>query len=209
MWALLAAFPGAAAAEDAVTWLRDMLHFPTDIVVITPWSAPTGEVFATDPLTLWDTEGTPIAAPTTPAEIIGLTWPTGERRGGAMMLVWSNEQVVCGEENVAVIGVDTGLAAFLTPADVAALDVYRQDYDGNLYDGPLADQIDTRYPGPFLTDLPGNIRFPISGSGWGDGGYPVSALLDAWGNMVALYAQFITAEGRDWAYPPPCATQTS
>lgn len=207
--ALFALVPMPVLAQDAVTWVRDVLYYPTNVVVLSPWSAPTGEVFATDPLTLWGTEGDPIAVPRTPAEAIGLTWITGEQRGGALMLVWSNEPVVCGEEYVGVIGVDTGLAAFMTPADVAALHRYGLSYDGNLYAGPLADQIDSLYPGPFLTDLPRDLRFPISGSGWGDGGYPVSSLFDAQGNMVALYAQFITAEGRDWGLPPPCADAAS
>lgn len=192
-----------------MTWLRDGLYYPTHVVDAGDWSAPGGQIFATDPLTLWATEGDPIAVPTTPAEVIGLIWIDGDRRTGALQLVWSNESVVCGTEYVAVIGVDTGLAAFITPAEVAALHRYGLSYDGNLYDGPLADQIDQIYPGPFLTDLPHDLRFPISGSGWGDGGYPVSALYDANGNMVSLYAQFIAAEGREWTLPPPCANAQS
>ena len=145
--------------------------------------------------------------PDTPATVLGFYPLDSPGRTGLMALIWSDDPVVCGED-VATIGVDAGLAAFLAPPDLRVLESYRDEW-GDLYAGPYAEQIDTSYPGPTLIDLPGASGFPLSGSGWGDGGYPVATLKDASGRVTALYAQFITAEGADWLLPSPCVDSTS
>ncbi len=208
--ALLAALPLPLAAQDAISWLQAGLALDgLETVTAGKWHPEGGAIHATDPLTLWQTgpDAPLLAVPDAPARIVGLIHSevygdAVDRRGAALVLVWSHATVQCGVD-LSTIGVDTGLAGFLTPADVAALDAYGQAHR-DLYDGPYAEQIDSLYPGPFLADLPGGLSFPVSGSGWGDGSYPVASLYDADGNMVALYAQFITAEGRDWTLPPPC-----
>lgn len=198
---------GTAEPQTALDWLRAGAGFETRPHDGGTWAAEGGEIYATDPLTLWNRREAPLRVPETPARVVGLQ-ETTEGRTAFMALIWSNAPVVCGKE-LSVIGVDTGLAGFLTPADLAALDDYGKPYQGELYVGTYADQLDAQYPTvPFLVELPGGARFPVAGSGWGDGGYPVASLHDAQGRMVALYAQFITGD-KGWLDPPPCPAQNS
>lgn len=165
------------------------------------WHPHGGQLYATDPLTLSQTEGATLAVPDRPARLIGLL-EREHGRAALMALIWSNADVVCGED-LTTIGVSTGLAGFLTPADVRALDAYADPSFGT-YHGTYAEQLEAAIPTiPFIARLPSGASFPVSGSGLGDGGYPVASLYDAEGNMVALYTQFI-GDG-DWLLPPPCA----
>ena len=209
--AILAAFgPAGAALADtgAVDWLRQHLDFATHLHDGGVWRERGGAVLAVDPLTLYGAEDDPIAVPRQPARILGIRETNGtDPRTAFLVLLWSDKPVVCGED-LTTIGVDTGLAAFLAPDDVAALDSYGQAYGGDLYAGPYADAIDAAYPGPFLAQLPDGTAFPLSGSAWGDGGYPAASLRAEDGSMVALYAQFIT-DGTGWALPPACPPTTS
>lgn len=210
----LALVLGAApvAAEDAVTWLQDGIGIETRIVEAGTWHPVGGQLHATDPLTLFQTAPhvSPLAVPDAPAAVIGLHHDAvfgdvTEPRNAALVLVWSDAPVICGED-LATIAVDSGLAAFITPDEVDALHWYEDRYGPSyvrVVPGPLQRQIETASPGPFITDVPRDLHFPISGAGWGDGAYPVVSLLDAEGNMVALYTQFIT-DGENWFMPPPC-----
>ncbi len=201
--ALVATVSPALADPGAVDWLRGNLNIPTHLHDGGVWEETGGAVLAVDPLTLFGADAGPIAVPRQPARIVGIRETNGtDPRTAFLVLVWSDAPVVCGED-LATIGVDTGLAAFLAPRDVAALNAYGAAYGGDLYAGPFAADIDKRYPGPYLAQLPDGTAFPLSGSGWGDGGYPVASLQSADGNMVALYAQFIT-DGADWLLPAPC-----
>ncbi len=174
----------------------------TDLHVSDMWHPRGGAIYATDALILWQAEGEPIRVPDAPARVIGLL-ETEQGRTAIFALIWSNAPVACGED-LRTIGVDTGTAAFLTPSDARALDAYADPSLGP-YHGTYAEQLDAAIPTiPFIAQLPGGARFPATGSGWGDGGYPVASLYDADGNMVALYAQFIGGSD-DWLLPPPCA----
>lgn len=197
--ALLAGLTAPAAGQDAVTWLRDNIGLPTNLHSIETWHPRGGEIYATDPLTLFQTEGATFTVPDAPARLIGLLERT-QGRAAIMALIWSDAPVACGED-LATISVDTGLASFITPADLEAYRAFGTLLDTNQIDGTLPTV-------PFVVRLPGGAWFPTSGSGWGDGSYPVASLRDADGTMVALYAQFIT-DGQDWLLPPPCATLTS
>ncbi|MEX3015681.1 DUF4241 domain-containing protein [Gymnodinialimonas hymeniacidonis] len=203
--AVLAAVCGPAQAQDATNWLRQGIGMPTDLHVSDMWRPRGGEIYATDPLTLWQTEGATLSVPDAPARLIGLL-ERDQGRAALMALIWSNADVVCGED-LSTIGVDTGLAGFVTPANVRALDAYAAS-EGDLYAGTYAEQLDDPIPTiPFIARLPSGATFPVSGSGWGDGGYPVASLYDAQGNMVALYAHFIPS-GDEWLLPPPCDAPT-
>lgn len=178
---------------------------PIDVHLSDMWHPRGGEVFATDPLTLWQTGSdiTPLRVPDAPARLVGLL-ERDQGRAAVMALIWSNAEVSCGED-LSTIGVDTGLAGFMTPADVAALDAYA-DPSAGPYHGTYAEQLDAAVPTvPFLPTLPDGTRFPVSGSGWGDGGYPVASLYDADDNMVALYVQFMGG-GENWLLPEPCGS---
>ncbi len=197
-----------AAAQDATSWLAQGINMPSDLHVSGPWHPRGGQIFATDPLTLWQTglDVETITVPDTPARVVGLL-ETEEGRTAVMALIWSDAPVICGDD-LTTIAVDTGLAAFLTPSDVAALDAYAHPSDGP-YHATYAQQLDAVVPTiPFIVALPDGTRFPISGTGWGDGGYPVASLYDADGNMVALYAQFMGG-AEEWHLPTPCTDQTS
>jgi hypothetical protein len=183
------------------------MNMATDLHVADMWHPRGGEIFATDPLTLWQTgsDVETLSVPDAPAQVIGLL-ERDQGRAAAMALIWSDADVACGED-LSTIGVDTGLAGFLTPADVIALDAYAARHR-DLYDGTYAEQLDAAVPTiPFVVTLPDGTRFPVSGSGWGDGGYPVASLYDAAGNMVALYTQFIGGT-EEWLLPQPCANPT-
>ena len=197
--ALFGAWP--VHAQDALSWVQDGLGFTTTRHDAGTWVPAGGKVHATDPLTLWQAGHTPYSVPDKPAKVLGLL-ETEQGRAAAMLLQWSNGPVVCGHD-LGSIGVDTGLAGIMTPADVAALESYGEAFDGDLYAGTYAAQLDSRIPTiPFIVELPDGTRFPVTGSGWGDGGYPVVSLLDAEGKMLALYVQFIT--GGTWHLPPSC-----
>ncbi|WP_146199894.1 hypothetical protein [Roseicyclus mahoneyensis] len=194
---------GPVAAQDAIAWLQEGVGLSTRVMSPGEWTPAGGLVHATDPLTLWQTgpDATLITVPEAPARVIGLI----DREYGRsilMALVWSDAPVVCGED-LGTIGVDTGLAGFLTPADVAALEAYADPSLGT-YHGTYADQLEAEAPTvPLIAELPDGSRFPVSGSGWGDGGYPVASLRDASGAMVAVYAQFDTGTD-DWLLPVSC-----
>lgn len=200
------AVPGHA--QDAVTWLENGLNMPSEVQSPGIWHPVGGEIFATDPLTLWQTGSDieTIRVPDAPARVVGLL-DVAQGRTAAMALIWSNAPVVCGHD-LATIGVDSGLAGFLTPMDVEALDAYAHPTDGP-YHGSYAAQLDAHVPTiPLIATLPDGTRFPVSGSGWGDGGYPVASLVDADGTVVALYTQFMGGT-ENWLLPPPCAEAAS
>ena len=205
---------GPAAAQDAATWLATETSLEVTVTEAGQWHPVGGQIHATDPLTLFQTgpDVPTLAVPDAPAQVLGLHYEhdfgddVTERRTAVIVLIWSDAPVACGADLTSV-AVDTGLASFLTPAQVEALAQYEDRYGPSYVaavPGPFEQQIEAQYPGPFLTDLPGDLSFPVTGSGWGDGAYPVVSLHDADGAMVALYAQFITADGEDWLLPPPC-----
>ncbi|MDX8351031.1 hypothetical protein [Cognatiyoonia sp. IB215182] len=201
---LLGAAP--ASAESALDWLVAR-SVPVSVGEAGTWVTPSGTVLAADPLTLFGIESPISGLPETTATVLGFYPVDSPGRTALMALIWSDAPVVCGED-VSTIGVDTGLAAFLAPSDVPVLLDYMKEWD-TLYAGSYAEQIDTLYPGPMLIDLPGASGFPLSGSGWGDGGYPVATLKDEEGQVTALYTQFITGEDADWLLPTPCEDSTS
>lgn len=178
---------------------------PINLVPSTLWYPQGGQIYATDPLTL-NLSGL-IAVPEAPARVLGfMDQETG--RTAALALLWDTSPVVCGHD-LGTVGVDTGLAAFLTPTDLSALLLYSEAYGDDLYSSPVGAQLDATVPTiPTFVSLPDGTRFPVSGTGWGDGGYPVASLHDADGTMVALYAQFMGGT-EDWLLPTPCTDQTS
>ncbi|WP_373636719.1 hypothetical protein [Yoonia sp. BS5-3] len=195
-----------ANAESALEWLTTR-SAPAIVAEAGTWTTPSGIAYAIDPLTLFGGDNPIADLPQTAATIVGFHPLDVTDRVSLMALIWSDQPVLCGDD-VATIGVDTGLAAFVGPSDLPVLENYGAQWE-TLYAGPYAEQIDAFYPGPILIDLPGASGFPLSGSGWGDGGYPVATLKDAEGRVTALYTQFITAEGEDWLLPSPCADGTS
>ncbi|MEJ6395167.1 hypothetical protein V8J82_18030 [Gymnodinialimonas sp. 2305UL16-5] len=198
----LIAVPGIALSETAHGWISSGLGMEVRAVRVAGWHPVGGQLYATDAITLWQAEGPGLTIPDQEAGVTGyIDAETG--RTAALALIWSADPVACGED-LASAGIDTGTFAFLTPADAAALDAYADPSMGT-YHGTYADQLDATVPTiPFMATLPDGTTFPATGSGWGDGGYPVASLIDAEGDTVALYVQFMGGD-EDWLLPPPCA----
>ena len=97
----------------------------------------------------------------------------------------------------------------MAPEDVADLRGHLTEYGQDDLALPLTRLVERAFPGPVLVDLVDRAErdggFAVMSSGWGDGGYPVSALQDADRNMIALFVQFIRAEGDDWIAPSDCS----
>lgn len=188
-----------AMAQDALSWMRAQTPPGSTLTNAGSWAAPTGRLYATDPLTLGQTS-TALNVPTTTAQVLGLVEPD-QGRTASLALVWSDAPIVCGDD-LGWIGVDSGLAGFLTPKAVAAVEKIARIH-GNSYAGDYAEQLETKTPTPAtIIDLPG-ARFPVAGSGWGDGGYPVIALYGAEHDIIALITIFIP-KGDAWPLPPSC-----
>ena len=209
------AMASPAMGEDALHWIETGTALEMREVAAGHWHPVGGRIHATDPVTRFQAgpDIATLSVPDAPARVMGFNTDLvlgGHQMGNRtafLALVWSDAPVACGEQ-LWTMAVDTGLAGFMTPQNVVDLYDY-EDFYGELYvsvvPSALQRQIDAAYPGPIVTDVPRrDLRFPISGAGWGDGAYPVVGLYDAGGAMVALYVQFIPAEDEDWLLPPPC-----
>ncbi|MEX3015682.1 hypothetical protein [Gymnodinialimonas hymeniacidonis] len=190
----------APLAKNALAWLQDGIAMPTTLYEAGTWRVPGGVIFPTDPLGLWQAFEEPgIRVPTDAARIVGLLEESQDRTA-ILAFIWSHAPVFGGDD-VCTIASVCGLAGFLTPEDVDAVQTYG-DPEGTPYHGMYKDQLDAKLPTPpTLVSLPAGNRFPISGSGWGNGKYPVASLTDADGTMLALYTQFIGG-GENWLLPP-------
>jgi hypothetical protein len=123
----------------------------------------------------------------------------------AIVLALSDAAPVCGA-SLGAFGVDTGLAALANLTDVKMLDAYGRVLASTGSDTytALEMQLPLEDPARFVT-LPGGTRFPVSRSGYGDGGYEFFRLNDAQARPVALYVDFIGDRKGEWIDPPPCA----
>lgn len=123
----------------------------------------------------------------------------------AIVLSLSGGTPVCGT-SLGSFGVDTGLAALANQTDLKMLDAYGRILDSTGSDTftALEMQLPLEDAARFVT-LPDGTRFPVSRSGYGDGGYEFFRLNDAQARPVALYVDFIGDHNGDWIDPPPCA----
>lgn len=140
--ATLAAPP--ASCEDALTWLQGGIGIETTLHRGGTWTPTGGIVHATDVLTLRQARRDPLTVPERPADLLGLL-ETEQGRTAAMLLQWSGGDVACGVD-LGTVGIDTGLAGFLTVENVTALERYGRAHGGHLYVGPYAEQLDRAMP---------------------------------------------------------------
>ena len=211
--AAIMAVPGAGGADQVTDWLIATGAEPRALHEIALFTPDTPQILGADPLTFGpDYPFDFLAVPPGPARVVALREPTDGRVALAAM-IFADGAPSCGAEDGA-IWVDSGTAAFLTPATAARLDALARDYDQrekNLYDDYFAapDQMGDSVFARMLT-LPDGTAFPGFASGWGDGAYPVIRLYDAEGRMLALYADFIGSDVLDgYILPPPCPAPTS
>ena len=162
-------------------------------------------VVAFDPLTGFATPPAP-DLPATEAQVyIVMAHQDGFDDPAAIVLALSDAAPVCGA-SLGSFGVDTGLAALTNLTDAKMLDAYGRVLASTGSDTytALEMQLPLEDPARFVT-LPGGTRFPVSRSGYGDGGYEFFRLNDAQARPVALYVDFIGDRKGEWIDPPPCA----
>lgn len=205
---LAAPVPALAEGDQVIAWLVENSGGAREVQHIARFTPETPAILGADPLT-YD-PGYPfdfVKVPSGPAEVVALTEPL-EGRVALAALIFADAPPACGREEGG-IWVDSGTAAFLTPAAAARLAAMRDDYGQrklNLYDDYFADpaQMGDSVFARMLT-LPDGTAFPGFSSGWGDGGYPVVSLFDAQGRMLALYADFIGNDQlEEYILPPSC-----
>ena len=203
-----AAASAPAGADQVTDWLIATGAEPRERQTVARFTPDTPRLLGADPLT-YD-PGYPFAffpVPDGPAEVVALIEPV-ERRVALAALIFGDGAPACGRD-AGRIWVDSGTAAFLTPKTAAGLSAMRDDYSTrglNLYDdyfaapGQMGDSAFAR-----MLTLPDGTAFSGFSSGWGDGAYPVVALYDAGGAMLALYADFIGSDRLDgYILPPVC-----
>lgn len=200
----------ASATTPALDWYIDQAGTPREIRLIGNYTADDDQMIGADPLTFQAGYGwSYFQIPTTPARFYALYDPQGGVVAAAF-LVYSDGDPVCGEA-LGVIGVDTGTGAFLTRKTAEKLDRFGQELAArgqDLYNDHFSavDQMGDADFARFLS-LPDGTSFPAFSTGWGDGGYMTSRLVDASGETVAIYADFLGSEvRRDWIDPPACGS---
>ena len=154
-------------------------------------------VYAVDPLTLWG-EDAPLRVPPGPARVVSYAWP-GDQSSTGLALVWGTTGTVTCGEMVAVIGVDTGLAAFMDAPALA--EVTRLEEGSAAYAAYFNALVEMGITGEMIAIE--EATFPASRSGYGDGGYGVWQLSDESGTIRALWVEFLPG-GEDWADFPAC-----
>lgn len=121
--------------------------------------------------------------------------------GTAAFLAFTDSTPTC-RKSVGVLGVDAGMGAFLTPKAQASIQQYLTTLpDGwSLYDGLIYDQNGGDRDNLTVFKLPDGTEFPGFSTG-GDGGFLVSALYDAQGNMSALLVDLSRATPSPFTLP--------
>ncbi len=208
MAALILPAPLAGATPPAIDWLISQTARPLDLRKVGSYT-PNGPLIGVDPLTYVADYKWPYAdVPAGPATFYALI-DREDGRVSKAVLVFSGTAPTCGAD-LATIPVDTGTGAFLdrdTAAELDALGAKLADQGKDLYNDFLMEKMgDSSDYADFIT-LPQGHRFPIFGTGWGDGRYPVASLTDGAGQVIALYADFMGADEKGtWLLPPPCTT---
>ncbi|MDO5643034.1 MAG: DUF4241 domain-containing protein, partial [Paracoccus sp. (in: a-proteobacteria)] len=200
---------GPAGAGPVTDWLIATGAEPREIRHVARYTPEEPAILGADPLTYYP--GFPpfefAAVSAGAADVVALIEPV-EGRVALAALIFADAEPLCGDE-VGVIWVDTGTAAFLTPPVAAKLAAMADEYHAsarNLYTDyfAAAHQMGDSVFARMLT-LPDGTAFPGFSSGWGDGAYPVVRLFDADQRVIALYADFIGSDALDdFILPAPC-----
>ena len=187
----------------AAVWLQQEIGYDRpEIVDAGLWHPKGGKLFVVDALAPWQPDE-PFVVVDAPARVLGIKEPE-QGRTAILAVIWSDTPATCGED-LWTMTTMTGTAGFMTPAEVKALRAYA-DVERTAYYGSYAEQLDATLPTPpLLAELPTGERFPVCGSGWGNGAYPVCTLKDTNDALVAMYMQF-TGGTDTWLLPEPCRT---
>lgn len=204
--------PATAQAETgALRWIVEQTSTPLQVQDIGEWHAAEARLIGMDALAFANPEDAAyFAIPTSPARFVVLN-DAAEDRVSKAVLVFGDATPICGLD-LATMPVDSGTGAFLTPTNTAALEALSarlETENSDLYTGFMEPQIDGAHGFAQFLNLPDGSQFPAFSTGWGDGLYPVAALIDASGAVVAIYADFMGQnDNGDWLLPPPCAGQS-
>ena len=199
---------GPAQAEDAVAWLAGRSDVAVTMQEVATLDMAEGGVIVADALIADGFDRyTVIATPSGPARLVVAFDPAEDGRPSKAMLVFSDAPVICGQD-VATVGIDTGLVAFFDRPTLAAMardgavlapekDLYNDWFHALIGETPVV---------AGLIPLPSGGSVPMVSSGWGDGAYPVAVLTGAGGEVLAVYVDFMGLASGDWLLPPPCET---
>ncbi|TXI01558.1 MAG: DUF4241 domain-containing protein, partial [Pseudorhodobacter sp.] len=169
---------GPAQAEDAVAWLAGRSDVAVTMQEVATLDMAEGGVIVADALIADGFDRyTVIATPSGPARLVVAFDPAEDGRPSKAMLVFSDAPVLCGQD-VATVGIDTGLAGFFDRPTLVAMarDAAALGPGKDLYNDWFAALIGKTPVVAGLVPLPSGGAVPMVSSGWGDGGYPVAVL---------------------------------
>jgi hypothetical protein len=196
---------------DARAWIIASMPQPAEIEVVDigPWHPRGGSLFATDAVTLDQTDDALdiLTVPDTAAQVVGLM-DAARGHTAALALIWSDAPVHCGSQ-IAEVYTSTGLVAFIAPDDMAAMERLAADPFHDPAQTSHADQLAANVPmRPYLAGLEDGTQFPVTGAPVTSILPSIITLMDAEGQMLALYANFATPPNSA-RLPPLCADRAS
>jgi hypothetical protein len=202
--------PALAAESGTERWIKAQNWVPLRVVDIGSFDPEGNEMIGVDSLTYSLASDWPwLTVPDGPARFVAFfdDQVVGVSKAA---LVFDDATPACGTE-VGTMPVDSGTGAFLDRKTAQKLDLLSGVMGPfcNLYDCLMAKQV-ADYAFAQLIRLPDGSSYPAFSSGYGDGVYPVVALYDVDGAIVAAYVDFMGRnEAGEWLLPKPCTPDTS
>ena len=183
-------------------WIVDHSDADLDVAEIGPFATPEGRVTFGDPLVFAHTPNW-IAVPQSGGALVVFHDPL-LGRNSKLALIFS-DRTVAGGSDVAICAVDAGLASVFTPATHAAMTRFLAALpkDVDPYNDHFSKYDDAAGGERKFVPLPDGTPVPYVHAGWGDGAYPVFALTDMAGTVIAVYTDFMGVnDDGDWLLPP-------
>jgi hypothetical protein len=194
----------AGADSGAIDWMHDRL--PAFVAHPVPGSLPfpDGQLVVSDGLTLFQTAA--ITVPAAPARVV-VVRPLADPYNSKVVAVFSDAPVVCGTD-VGTVGVDSGTIAIMSAAAMPDLRAFFGSFDatgGDAYVNWFAPAFGDAHTIAAITPIPPARTIFVASTAFGDGAFPVVALQDKDGAVVAVYVDFDgIGDTGEWLLPEPC-----